>query len=78
MCGFEDADMKSLLDGPVDHIALNKLAIDHADAIAVASDGVAPELIEYAQKSGKPFLAYPGSENCEQAFADFYASLQNK
>lgn len=78
MCGFDDADMKSIIDGPVDHIALNKLAIDHADAIAVASEGIEPELIEYAQKSGKPFLAYPGKENSEQAFADFYASIQNK
>ncbi|MDE6224595.1 MAG: glycogen/starch synthase [Muribaculaceae bacterium] len=76
MSGFDDEHLTSLLAGPVDYIALNKLAIDHSDAIAVASEGVEPELIEYARNSGKPFLEYPGAENRDAAFADFYASLQ--
>ena len=76
MSGFDEESLKPLLDAPVDYIALNKLGIDHADAIAVASESVEPELIEYARQSGKPFLEYPGAENRDTAFADFYASLQ--
>lgn len=59
-----------------DHKILNKLAIDFADAIVQGSEGVDPELIEYAKASGKPFLAYPGEpEEAKVAYGEFYATL---
>lgn len=61
-------------DGHIDHASLCKLAIDHADAVVVGSDNVAPELIAYAEASGKPFLPYQ-AEDSMQAFADFYKTL---
>lgn len=73
---FADEAISSLLDGDgkVDYIKLNKLAIDHADAVIESSEGIAPELVEYARSSGKPFLPYPG-EDAMDAYADFYRSL---
>lgn len=72
---FSDEDIKTLTDAPVDYIALNKLAIDYADAIVQASPEISPELEEYAKASGKPFLPYPGDEDYIDAYNDFYASL---
>ena len=76
MDGFSKEQINSLIttDGQVDNLALNKLAIDYADAIVVSSEGVDPALIDYAIASGKPFLPYPGDGNYEQ-YATFYASL---
>ena len=70
------AQAYAAIDGgaPIDHAAICHLAIDHADAIAVGSEGVDPELIAYAQASGKPFLPY-SAENQNQAFSNFYSTL---
>lgn len=58
MDGIDTAALESIIGGDVDYIAINKLAIDHADAIVAATDDVPAELIEYAQASGKPFLPF--------------------
>jgi starch synthase len=75
MDGVTDEDLNTIANGPVDYIALNKLAIDHCDAIAQASANIDQELIDYAKASGKPFLEYPGEENYVDAYAEFYNSL---
>lgn len=75
MDGFTDDDIKSLLGAPVDYEALNRLAIDYADAIVISSDNVRPALIDYARQSGKPLLEYPGADGYTQAYREFYTSL---
>lgn len=72
---FTDEQLKALGEGAVDAIALNKLAIDYADAIVQATDDVAPELVEYARASGKPFLPFNPDADRDQAYFDFYQSL---
>jgi len=72
---FTPDDMKALLDGPIGHTAMSRIAMDHADGIVVASAGVNPELIEYARATGKPLLEYPGDVDYVQAYADFYDSV---
>lgn len=70
--------LSSLKNVDVNHKALNKIAIDFADAIVQGSESVDPELIEYAKASGKPFLPYSGElEESKSVYADFYASLLN-
>ena len=73
--GFTADDLHSLAGGPVDYIALNKIAIDYADAIAISSPGIPDELVEYARASGKPLLEHPGDENYAEAYKTFYQSL---
>ena len=75
MDGFSEDDIKTIANNPVDYLALNKLAIDHADAIVQASAEISPELEEYIKASGKPFLPFPGEEDYVDAYANFYASL---
>lgn len=68
--------IKSLEDGPVDFIKLNKVAIDHCDAIVMSSENIAPELIEYARQSGKPILEYtPDASEFQSKYAEFYEML---
>lgn len=76
MAGFSDEALSTIasLDA-VDHVALNKLAIDHSDAVAVASPDVDPELIAYAEASGKPFLPFPADGNLAVAYSQFYKTL---
>lgn len=73
--GIDPADLKALGTGPVDAAALYRLAIDFADAVAVSSPDVDPEVLEYARQSGKPLLEYPGEGNYAEAYGNFYRSL---
>ncbi|MCM1292824.1 MAG: glycogen/starch synthase [Bacteroides sp.] len=69
-------DIKSVSEGPVDFTALNKLAIDHADALVFSSAKVAPELQEYARNSGKPLLEFTDDETeFYKNYMDFYESI---
>ncbi|MDO5395283.1 MAG: glycogen/starch synthase [Bacteroidales bacterium] len=76
MDGFSDTDLKSLTDAEqIDDIALSKLAIDFSDAVSVACADAPQELVDYAIKSGKPFMPYPGEESYADACHEFYKSL---
>jgi starch synthase len=75
MEGLTDDDLKSLAGSPVDYKMLNKLAIDHADAIIQSVADVDPELVEYARNSGKPFMEYPGDDLAVDAYLEFYRTL---
>ncbi len=68
-------DLKAIGTDAVDYIALNKLAIDHADAIIEASDNIDPQLIEYAKASGKPYLTMTDADTRNDEYANFYAQL---
>ena len=56
-------------------MALNKLAIDYADAIMQVTDDIDPEILDYAVKSGKPFLSYTPQEERKEAQLEFYRDL---
>ena len=75
MSGFTDDQLAVLGDGPVDYVALSKLAIDNSDAITVTTPEVHPEVLEYARRSGKPILEFPGNDALAKATADFYRQL---
>ncbi|MDE7470047.1 MAG: glycogen/starch synthase [Paramuribaculum sp.] len=72
---FTKEDLKSLGDGPVDPIALHKIAIDYADAVIVASPDIPQELIDYANASGHPVLPYIEGEGADEALGEFYDSI---
>ena len=78
MEGFTAEQLKALTDGEgnVDYVKLNKIAIDYADGIVESSEDVDPEVLAYAEASGKPFLrladAQPGDA---AAYYTFYQSL---
>lgn len=76
--GISDRSLASIKNKEINHIALNRLAIDHADAIIATDESVNPELLEYAEKSGKPFIKIPGNlDENGSALVDFYDSILN-
>lgn len=68
-------DISTLRKNPVDHNALNKLAMQYSDGIVIASPNVDPELVEFARSTGKPVLEHPDEENLAQSYADFYNQI---
>lgn len=75
MNGFPEEILSSLGEGPVSLRHLSKLAIDHADAIVQLSETPDPELLDYAIKTGKPFLPYVADELRKERILDFYDTL---
>lgn len=64
--------------GKVDHMALNRLAIDYADIVAIASPGIDQSLVDYAKSQGKEVI---DCNNCPETFEPYiniYDSLINQ
>ena len=76
MDGIDEADIASITAAPVDNLALQKLAIDYADAIVQVSPDVPAELVEYARASGKPMLGpAPEGARLQDHFKPFYRHI---
>jgi len=71
--GMDDVNFD--LFSKTDYNTINKSAIDNSDAIIIGSKNVKPELLEYAQKSGKPILEYMDSEEYYTAYNEFYDKI---
>jgi len=78
MSDFRDEDFAALGDGPADFAAINRLAIDYADAVIQADNGVDQSLIDYARASGKPFLEFADAEKRVEQYTEFYRSLSGE
>ncbi len=74
---FADSDIAAITGEPVDYVALNKLAIDYSDAIMQVTEDVNPEVLDYAIKSGKPFMPYTPEESRKESQINFYRSLSD-
>lgn len=74
--GIKREDLGEL--GTPDYVSLMKFAIRYADAIILGSPDIRPELLEYIEQSGKPVLPFAGTENYEDAYAEFYDKLLEK
>lgn len=76
--GISDRNLSVVRNKEINHFALNRLAIDHADAIIATDPNINPELLEYAANSGKPFMQFPGNfDENSNALVDFYDSILN-
>lgn len=71
--GIQQEDL-ALIETP-DYTNLMKFAITHADAVVMASPDIQPDLAQWVETTGKPVLPYPGSENYDNAYAEFYDKL---
>ncbi|MEG0807728.1 MAG: glycogen/starch synthase [Alistipes sp.] len=74
--GGEDKKL-AILDTP-SYENLCRFVMQYADGIIVASEQVAPAVLEIARASGKPMLAYqsPEEEDCFDNYKRFYEELQ--
>lgn len=71
--GIKKEDLAQL--GRPDYASLMRFAIGHADAVVMGSERIDPELATVIGQSGKPVLPYAGTENYEDAYAEFYDTL---
>ncbi|MBD5186240.1 MAG: glycogen synthase [Bacteroidales bacterium] len=73
---FSKEDVEALGEGPVGIEGLTRLAARYADGIIAAHPDLAPEIIEAAKESGKPFLDYTDSiDEAVAKYIDFYKQL---
>ena len=71
--GVTDKDLK-IIETP-DFLSITKLAIHFSDGIIQGSPIIDPTTIEHIEKSKKPFLAYPCSENYIDLYNTFYDTV---
>ena len=55
-----------------DYNNLLKVAVDHSDAIILASEEVSDDLKDYIEGLSKPVLPYVSLQEAEEAYTNFY------
>ena len=73
--GFTARDLKKYAGLPLDTDLLHRMAIDASHAVIINDPEASPELVEYIQASGKPFMTAEQAAAGPDAFAEFYRSL---
>lgn len=64
--------------GVPDYENLMRFAIGYADAVVIGSRQIDPGVSAVIEQAGKPVLPYVGTENYEDAYAEFYDKLLEK
>ena len=75
MDGIAESDLK-VVDEP-SYLNYCKLAINMSDGIISGSPRIHPEVIDYAEKTGKLLLPYQGPESYVDAYSAFYDQVLN-
>lgn len=73
--GLPENILQPYASQPVDYKTLNRIAIDHSDAVVIASDDVDTDLVDYIRQSGKPFIENIPHDNIREAYLDFYKNI---
>jgi starch synthase len=71
--GLEESELTHYKE--LSYVGFMKSAIDYSDAIIFNDEVLNPELVSYAQASGKPVLPYVSGDEYKQAFNDLYDKL---
>lgn len=77
MAGFQPQSLSALEGNAADWESLNRLAIDHADAVVKADADVPQELVDYALATGKPVLNLDATPDSAQ-IAQFYQQITSE
>ena len=70
---LSEADLSGLKNLNIN--TLNKFAISHADAVVQASEKINKTVLNNIEESGKPFLEFPGEEEYEKNYLNFYENF---
>jgi starch synthase len=76
MDGLSDVDLK-LLDNP-SYLNYCKLVINMSDGVIMGSQDIHPDIINHAEKSGKPILPYQDPSSYIEAYSSFYDQILNR
>ena len=73
---FEDLEVKDLNGLKNLNVnTLNKFAVSYADAVVQASEKINKTVLNNIQDSGKPFMQFPGDEEYESEYINFYENF---
>jgi starch synthase len=73
---FEDLEVNDLSGLKNLNInTLNKFAISYSDAVVQASEKINKSVLNSIEDSGKPFLDFPGDEEYEKEYLNFYENF---
>ena len=70
---LEASDLEILTDPTFEN--LNKFAIKYSDAVIQGSEKINEGVSKYMKDSELPFMAYPGEEEYEEQYNNFFDSL---
>ena len=73
---LSEADLSGLKNLNIN--TLNKFAISYADAVVQASEKINKTVLNNIEESGKPFLEFPGEEEYENNYLNFYENFIEK
>ena len=73
---LSEADLNGLKNLNIN--TLNKFAISYADAVVQASEKINKTVLNNIEESGKPFLEFPGEEEYEKNYLNFYENFIEK
>ncbi len=74
--GISDKNLEMVAGGAVDYKALTKLAIANSDGVIQRCKDLDPEILQFIQESGKPFLVLTDDEEVDATVvADFYKTI---
>ena len=73
---LSEADLSGLKNLNIN--TLNKFAISYADAVVQASEKINKTVLNNIEESGKPFLEFPGEEEYENNYLNFYENFIDK
>lgn len=62
------------LENP-DYDNIMKAAINHSDAVIIASESLSSSLTKFIESSGKPFLPFAPKDKFAEAYSDFYKNI---
>ncbi|WP_293889899.1 glycogen/starch synthase [Flavobacterium sp.] len=54
---------------------LIKAAVNHSDAVVIASENVSASLTKFIESSGKPFLPFAAKDKITEAYTTFYKAM---
>ena len=75
---FREANADFLKGSGIDLTAADaygKLAVTFSDGVIQGSEGIHPELMEYARAKNIPTLEWPGEENLSECYGNFYEQI---
>ncbi|MGM9804217.1 MAG: glycogen/starch synthase [Muribaculaceae bacterium] len=76
--GIDAESLSEVMGNQVDYKMLTKLAIANSDGVMVRCKDIDPEIMQFIEESGKPYLPYketPDGNVDAQEYIDFYKSL---
>jgi len=76
MDGVSEEDLKGIEDPT--YLNFCKLVVKMSDGIIIGSNQINPDVLKFAEKSGKPLLPYQDPESYVDAYSAFYDQVLNK